>query len=1315
MRVPLGSAFLLCAGILLLPGVPQASACTASIIGSNVVQAGSGATSFSISISGFGTDTTAFLALSIPPSTATQPLSFLSPTKVQVTIAATNLVIPQTETITLFSPECGTSALTVLVAQTVPPAAIGLPNSANPYVPVIVSLGSRVDKGFFSSVASRWSGETGWNSCEHCHAGGLSGGDKWALPGGPHEIAASSQRLINWTAIFDEIDDLGRSASTPPFRPSDYWQYESRKLAAAGSPTSDHVARFVGGAFTQRQGLQVASFSNPVIFVNPNTGGETTVMPLLTEGALGSPSLLQVSAVCSSLANGLGTVAKGCRLSVDKTVTIGPTLATLTEPDGQQITFPCAPSATACPSNTPGNFSVFVPSADGTAATIVYPSGFTEDYSVTGTAGTLVRAADPRGPEVHISLDLLGRPSQIADNFGNVIAINRGTSAVTLADQIGRSAILTVGTSGRLVGFTNAGGSAYVFLAGPTDGSIAQTNDPNGNSTHVGFSGIQVSTITNAAGGLTSLAYTATSTTVNDELGNASFYGFDTAHRTTSVTSGDQATWGMTYQSTGMLAALTNPLGFTRHWDTNASGLITQLTKEDGAITAYVRDAQNNLIGVQDALGSVAQATYDALDHPIVVTDFVGSAISYGYDAKGRVTSKTFANGVVDTYAYDDTNHTVTIAYGVGSPSSAIQIIQCDRAGRIVSVQAFNRRDTITWSNTDQPVTVMLGAGQSDARTFTFTYDGDGNQTTKTNARGVINRYVYDALDHLLEVDAAYSRAEQSVTRFGYNLAGDQISHTNPLGGVTVFTLDGDHQVVRATGPLGDVWSVNGDLAGNVVQTRDPDGHVNNFRFDAVDRLLEKDLSDGTTVTFQYDGLGRRVSMTDQTGLTTYTRDADDRVTEVIGASGKSLTYAYDAVGNAALFTWPDGGKVKTAYNGLGLPTKITAPMIGTIQLGYDAALNLAQITYANGVMLQRTFNAFRDMTQEVDTRGMKLVFSASNFFDLEGNGVSTSFGTSVETRAFDALNRLTQDTINGISTFLSYDAAGDMLTKGSKGFTYNAEAALTAINSTTVSNDADGNLVSGPGQTVAYTPENLVSTFAGPTGTAAYTSNGDGFVTDEATAKGAYHDVYDGSLLTHEDGPDGAIDYLWVGDTLLATINTTKGQILTPAHGADGSPSVVLDSAGKVAASYQFDPFGELRSSDPLGSAFKERAFGCTEDPGNGELRCSPEASLYDPDKGRTNDQKTTAATRPLACPTSASDKRAAMAGVLQLTAWTAPMGAAIEEANSVLGIPDAIASQAETTVSNAVSDLSNRPSTGSITSPTTTICRAFSDLFGR
>jgi YVTN family beta-propeller protein len=93
----------------------------------------------------------------------------------------------------------------------VPTAALPAPKSAEEHI--------LKGKRLFGTGTGRWSlGGQGWGACQSCHSDGLSDNVTWYFARGPRQATSlegsfaskdpTDQRIFNWTAIFDEVDDF---------------------------------------------------------------------------------------------------------------------------------------------------------------------------------------------------------------------------------------------------------------------------------------------------------------------------------------------------------------------------------------------------------------------------------------------------------------------------------------------------------------------------------------------------------------------------------------------------------------------------------------------------------------------------------------------------------------------------------------------------------------------------------------------------------------------------------------------------------------------------------------------------------------------------------------------------------------------------------------------------------------------------------------------------------------------------------------------------------------------------------------------------
>ena len=332
---------------------------------------------------------------------------------------------------------------------------------------------------------------------------------------------------------------------------------------------------------------------------------------------------------------------------------------------------------------------------------------------------------------------------------------------------------------------------------------------------------------------------------------------------------------------------------------------------------------KGNLVSTTDAVGAVTAYVYDVMGQAVAVTNALGNVTVYEYDLRGN---KTYEGGA--TYP-------VRYTYDVFGNKTSMTTYRNEASGV---------GDTTTWTF-DEASGVLLSKAYADGKGLTYTYTDDSKLATRTNARGIVTTYAYDAWGQLLSVD--YSDATPDIA-YTYDAMGRQTSATDAVG-TTTFTYDPYGQLIseqvsglysktlsrhydafgRNTGysvdnerkqsiiydPVtgriaesdGFAWDylANSNLKSKLTY---PSGAMASWDYETKRDLLTKVTNahaDGTEISsyiYTNDLLGRRTSKNDEQ----YGYNARD---ELISANDTS--YAYDDIGNRTTAE----GKTYTANN----------------------------------------------------------------------------------------------------------------------------------------------------------------------------------------------------------------------------------------------------------------------------------------------------------------------------------------------------------------------------------------------------------------
>ena len=301
-------------------------------------------------------------------------------------------------------------------------------------------------------------------------------------------------------------------------------------------------------------------------------------------------------------------------------------------------------------------------------------------------------------------------------------------------------------------------------------------------------------------------------------------YGYDTASNRTSFTAPDNSTVIYGYDTLNRLTNLTDSATgqFTFGYDILSRR--TSLNRPNGVNTSYSYDSLSRLLSVLHQAGTV---TLDGA--------------SYGYDNAGNRTSKTNQlNNFTENYTYDPIYQLTQVTQGLTTTES----YSYDAVGNRLSSQGMS------------PYAYNSSNELTSTPSATFTYDANGNTSTKTNASGT-TQYSWDFNNRLSSV--ALPGSGRTVS-FRYDPFGRRIQKSGASGTVN-YLYDGETTV-------GEV-----DASGNLV------AHYTQGA--GIDEPLSA-LRSGAIAFYEADGLGSLTSLSSVTGAI-------------------SNSYTYDTFGNGTL------------------------------------------------------------------------------------------------------------------------------------------------------------------------------------------------------------------------------------------------------------------------------------------------------------------------------------------------------------------------------------------------------------------------------
>jgi YD repeat-containing protein len=436
-------------------------------------------------------------------------------------------------------------------------------------------------------------------------------------------------------------------------------------------------------------------------------------------------------------------------------------------------------------------------------------------------------------------------------------------------------------------------------------------------------------------------------------------------------------------------------------------------------------DGSGNLVRQTDANGNNVYYYYDKAGHKVAQIDQSNYLTTYQIDADGNVLTETrYATALSSTPT--TSSNPATLSAGIaGNANDRVTNFTYDRNGRRLTEQRLN---VDAWS-----VNAGNGALSAAPRTaiITYTYNGLGEVTSKTEATGESTNYTYDAAGRQTQI------TQSAFTDY----AGASVQN------VSVQSYDGLNNLTRTVSNGTRVTTSSYGAGGRLTSMTDASGFTINYQYDAAGRVVKQSYvrvqADGTRVTEAkaciYDAVGRTVSQFVATwngsswifgdqrqvnynaygeicsrgvnGLIQETSSYDNagRVWRTTADDGTIKLYGYDANGNQTLKITSDGKALPSGYSWS------TITFGQAIALLTNSGANAIGAAAVSGMVVTITVYDKRGQTVQTIEPQRQLSDSA--------------VATLTKSRSYNAFGEVIQDTnANGNPTNYVYNTLGKIV-----------------------------------------------------------------------------------------------------------------------------------------------------------------------------------------------------------------------------------------------------------------------------------------------
>jgi RHS repeat-associated protein len=580
------------------------------------------------------------------------------------------------------------------------------------------------------------------------------------------------------------------------------------------------------------------------------------------------------------------------------------------------------------------------------------------------------------------------------------------------------------------------------FLDFSSTGQLTALRDTNGYTTTLGYSGPNLSAVTDQAGRVlqVNVGSNGRITSIKDPLGRLTSYVYDGNGNLTSVTNPLGRITGYAYDSNKYMTTVTDPRGGVLTNSYDDQGRVTRQVDPAGRTTGFSYTGDNyssagGTTSITDPRGAVEVLQYI---NGFLTTDTKASGTTaqavwtYNYDTSTYgVTSSVDPNGHTTTRSYDATGHLLTSTDPLGRTTTNTY----NALGEVLTTTTPRNETTSNTydanGNLLSTSTALIGSTPAVSRTTTYSH-GDaahpGDVSALTDPNGHINRYTYDSSSNPNRITDPLG----NVTTYTYDSVGRRLTMTSPRGNAsgsqpavftTTYSYDAADEVLSTTDPLHHAATNTYDANGNLASTTDPSGHKTTYTYDRDNERTVTTRSDATTLTNTYDANGNVVGQTDGAGHATQsTFDALNRQITSTTSDARTTSYAYDPAGNRTSLTDPASRTTAYTYDPANqlTATSYSDGVTPNVSYGYDADGHRTTMTDGSG-STSYSYDSLGRLTESTNGAGAHVGYQ----YDLTGNTTALSYpnGHAV-TKQYDAASRMTgiTDWLGHTTTF-AYDA----------------------------------------------------------------------------------------------------------------------------------------------------------------------------------------------------------------------------------------------------------------------------------------------------
>ncbi len=468
------------------------------------------------------------------------------------------------------------------------------------------------------------------------------------------------------------------------------------------------------------------------------------------------------------------------------------------------------------------------------------------------------------------------------------------------------------------------------------------------------------------------------------------------------------------YDDSGRLTAVVDADGQRTEFHHDTSNRVEVVIDRLHRTNSHAYDVRGNVTASTNALGAFTLMSYDSNDYLLSTVDALNHTNYFAYDSKGNQTNVVNALNHTNSSSYDDLGNLVSTKDPLGNWTTNIY----DSFGNLTDLLQYDANNNPLGHSSSiydsGKIAVTLDAsGHTNA---TFTYDGSGNLSASTDAKGFSRNFYYDANGNQIS-NACTINGSNIVTRTELDGQGRAIRTVDALGNTSQTFYNPLGKVDHSIDKLGNTTSLFYDSRGNLVQTIGADGLSTATVYNEDGKPIYTTDRNGISGTLtEYDGAGRVTNTVRLTNIVIAVTAISDGVwsSSVANAGGGYSTNSteYFLNGWVKSRTGPDGKKTSYTYYDEGQTRTVTDALSHVTTYAYDDAGRQKYVADALNHTNQFVFDGLG--------RNIATIFAdnstITNIFNLLGQQIAkVDQASNVISYAFDISGQLTNVTLPSV------------------------------------------------------------------------------------------------------------------------------------------------------------------------------------------------------------------------------------------------------------------------------------------------------------